>query len=75
MLLTQAILEVEGYFSPNYLNCENIGFQSTGTEETKKAETNPGGAENFRRRGKGSKNKKNKRDKKSEKPLLTEDKE
>ena len=30
-------------------------------------ETNPGGAETFRRRGKGSKNKKNKRDKKNKK--------
>lgn len=38
-----------------------------GTEETKEAETNPGGAENFRRSGKGSKNKKNKRDKKNKK--------
>ena len=50
-----------------YLNCENIGFQFTGTEETKEVETYPGGAENFRRRGKGSKNKKNKQDKKNKK--------
>ncbi|XP_067050903.1 uncharacterized protein [Acropora muricata] len=49
--------------------------QEAGTEETKKAETKPGGAENCRRRGKGSKNKKNKRDKKNKKPRLTEDNE
>ena len=36
-------------------------------------ETNPGGAETFRTRGKGSKNKKNKRDKENKKPHLTED--
>lgn len=49
--------------------------QEAGTEETKEMETNPGGAETFRRRGKGSKNKKNKRDKKNKKPRLTGDNE
>ena len=73
--LTKPVLVVEVNCSPKYLNCENIGFQFTGTEETKKAETKPGGAENCRRRGKGSKNKKNKRDKKNKKPRLTEDNE